>query len=194
MPCMTPIYSFLYGKSHINDSKKLGTMMPWMTHIISFEYNKSHINDSKKARYHDAVHNTCYFIFLYGKSHINGPKKLSTMMLWMTRVISFLYGKYHKNGPKRSVPWGCKSHVWQYFTTDMPAYVCTQKKVQYHNAVNDKHCTTETIKKSSVPWCLAWHIWFHFCVENHTQMAQKSSVPWCRAWHMFINSCMENLT
>ena len=73
----------------------------------------------------------------------------------MTHVISFYYGKSHINGPKRSVPWCCKSHMWQDFTSEMSANVCTKKKVQYHNAVNDTRYLilfweypTETIKKA----------------------------------------------
>ena len=32
---------------------------------------------------------------------MNGPKKLGTMMLRMTHVISFYYGKSHIIGPKK---------------------------------------------------------------------------------------------
>ena len=78
-------------------------------------------------------------------------------MLCMTHVISFYYGKSHINGPKRSVPWCCKSHMWQDFTSEMSANVCTKKKVQYHNAVNDTRYLilfweypTQCIKKKDV--------------------------------------------
>ena len=65
--------------------------------ILFWEYPTETI---KKARYHDAVYDTGSFIY-YGKSHINGPKKLGTMMLRMTHVISFYYGKSHIIGPKK---------------------------------------------------------------------------------------------
>ena len=72
----------------------------------------------------------------------------------MTHVISFYYGKPHINGPKRSVPWCCKSHMWQ---TSLVKCLQTfaQKKVQYHNTLNDTRYLnlfweypTETIKKA----------------------------------------------
>ena len=93
--------------------------------------------------------------FYYGKSHINGPKKLGTMMLCMTHVISFLIWKIPHKWPKKD-----RHHDAVNDTCDNTSLVkClqtfAQKKVQYHNAVNDTRdlilfweYPTETIKKA----------------------------------------------
>ena len=65
--------------------------------ILFWEYPTETI---KKARYHDAVYDTCHFILVWKIPH-KWPKKLGTMMLCMTHVISFYYGKSHIIGPKK---------------------------------------------------------------------------------------------
>ena len=111
---MTHILSFYSGNIPHKLTKKLGTMMPCMTHVIS---------------------SYC------GKSHINNPKKLGVMMPCMTHVISFyeLWKIPQKWPQKRSVPWCCKSHMWQYFTsekclqtfaTELDAVMCLMSKTE----------------------------------------------------------------
>ena len=45
-----------------------------------FLYGNSHINSPKKAQYHDAMNDTCYFMFVW-KLPQKWPKKISTVRL-----------------------------------------------------------------------------------------------------------------
>ena len=95
-----------------------------MTHNISFySGNSPHI---KKVRYHDAVYDTCYFILVWKIPHKWPKKARYNDAVYDTCYFIFFNGKSHINGSKRSVPWCCKSHMWQYFTSEMSANVCNR--------------------------------------------------------------------
>ena len=82
----------------------------------------------KKARYHDAAYDTCYFMLLWKISH-KWPKNAR----YHYAVYDTWYFILLLENPaqKRSVPWCCKSHMWQYFTSEMSANVCNRARCHH---------------------------------------------------------------
>ena len=82
-----------------------------MTHVNSFYDGKSHINGPKKARYHDAVYDTCYFMLLWKIPH-KWPKK----------------DRYHD-----AVNHTCDTSLVKYlqsFATELDAIMCLMSKTE----------------------------------------------------------------
>ena len=104
--------------------------------ILFWEYPTETI---KKARYHDAVYDTCHFILVW-KIPQKWPKKARYHdAVYDTCYFILLWKIPHKWPKKRSVPWCCKWHMWQYFTSEMSANVCNRARC--HHVLDVKNRT-----------------------------------------------------
>ena len=114
----------------------------------------------------------------------NCPKKLGTMMPCMTHVISFYYGKSYHDAVNHTCDKTSLVKCLQTFA---------QKKVQYHNAVNDTRYLilfweypTETIKKAR----------YHDAVYDtcHFILVWKNPHKWPKkaCYHDAVNDTCDN--
>ena len=126
----------------------------------------------KTAQYHDATNHMRHLIFsryFPWKS----PKRLSTMMLQMTDVISNFHGNSHAILQNGSVPRCYKSHASSHFFAVFPMKIT--KTAQYHDATNSRFYL-------QFSWYFPWNASKRLSTTMLQMTCSISIFPWYFPW------------